>query len=67
MLLCKAIGNPEPTIKWKRNGLPLGGKHQDTSILYKMQDESSKYICAKGFGYFFSNLDQIEMFLPNNP
>ncbi|XP_060095547.1 neural cell adhesion molecule L1-like protein isoform X1 [Heteronotia binoei] len=24
VLLCKAIGNPEPTIKWKRNGLPVG-------------------------------------------
>lgn len=26
MLLCEAIGNPEPTIQWKLNGMPIDSK-----------------------------------------
>jgi len=26
VLLCEAIGNPEPTIHWKLNGMPIDSK-----------------------------------------
>uniref|UniRef100_A0A8D2Q9L2 Neural cell adhesion molecule L1-like protein n=1 Tax=Varanus komodoensis TaxID=61221 RepID=A0A8D2Q9L2_VARKO len=32
VLLCQAIGNPEPTMKWKRNGIVFGGKMSVSSI-----------------------------------
>lgn len=28
VLFCEAIGFPEPAIKWKKNGIPLEGKHR---------------------------------------
>lgn len=28
MLLCEAIGNPEPTIQWKLNGMPIDSKYK---------------------------------------
>lgn len=28
VLLCEAIGNPEPTIQWKLNGMPIDSKYK---------------------------------------
>uniref|UniRef100_A0A8B9ZJC5 Neural cell adhesion molecule L1-like protein n=1 Tax=Anas platyrhynchos TaxID=8839 RepID=A0A8B9ZJC5_ANAPL len=39
VLLCEAIGNPEPTIQWKLNGMPI-----DTLPTFKLQD-SAVYQC----------------------
>ncbi|XP_054832858.1 neural cell adhesion molecule L1-like protein isoform X2 [Eublepharis macularius] len=53
VLLCNAIGNPEPTIKWKRNGQPLGEiKHsrgmvttREISIIQLQLQDSAVYQC----------------------
>lgn len=33
VLFCQAIGNPEPTIKWKLNGMPIDGKCRGQDIV----------------------------------
>uniref|UniRef100_A0ACB8EHA9 Uncharacterized protein n=1 Tax=Sphaerodactylus townsendi TaxID=933632 RepID=A0ACB8EHA9_9SAUR len=53
VLLCKAIGNPEPTIKWRRNGLPLGDMKpsrgmittREISITQLQLQDSAVYQC----------------------
>uniref|UniRef100_A0A8B9ZJD4 Neural cell adhesion molecule L1-like protein n=1 Tax=Anas platyrhynchos TaxID=8839 RepID=A0A8B9ZJD4_ANAPL len=42
VLLCEAIGNPEPTIQWKLNGMPIDSK--SALPTFKLQD-SAVYQC----------------------
>ncbi|XP_006018755.1 neural cell adhesion molecule L1-like protein isoform X3 [Alligator sinensis] len=52
VLFCQAIGNPEPTIKWKLNGMPIDGRTyrgqilpREISLINLQLQDSAVYQC----------------------